>query len=56
MDINIDFNLPLAELTELLDKYDLNQVNELYHTFDKPVKESLREYFLKRMKDHSGIE
>jgi hypothetical protein len=45
------------ELIEIFDKYSLDEFSEFYHSImDTDLKDTLREYFKKRMRNSMGLE
>ncbi len=47
----------IEELISIFDSYTLDNFNEFYHSImDKDLKEALREYFKKRMRNSMGVE
>jgi hypothetical protein len=47
----------IEELTSIFDTYTIDNFNEFYYSImDKELKDALREYFKKRMRNSQGIE
>lgn len=52
--MTINVNIPMSELCEMLDSYDINDLSILFHEFDDEIRITLVPYLIMRLKEHMG--
>jgi hypothetical protein len=50
-----EHQITIDELIDMLNEYTVDEVKEIYYTFDKDVQFVLKDYYKQRMADYLGL-